>query len=240
MTETWLALGAVALLAAVHLAGGHLRFIEAVPRHWFLSLASGISVAYVFLELLPGIAEAHEVVSRELGDAASESQLAFLVALGAFALFYGLERMVRSSRGEEDSEITGVRTFWLHIAVFTLLGVLIGRLAVERSEIGLGSLAIYTSAVGVKLVVVDYGLAKDHGHRYERFGRYLLAAGLVAGWAAGVLLQPPEIVTVLFEAALAGAILLNVLKEELPEARKSRFTAFLAGAVGYGFLLLLL
>lgn len=40
-------------------------------------------------------------------------------------------------------------------------------------------------------------------------------------------------------AFLAGGMILNVLKEELPEERESRFTAFLSGAAGYAALLLL-
>ncbi len=39
-------------------------------------------------------------------------------------------------------------------------------------------------------------------------------------------------------AVLAGAIILNVMKEELPEERESRFGAFAAGAAAYTGLLL--
>ena len=41
-------------------------------------------------------------------------------------------------------------------------------------------------------------------------------------------------------AFIAGAIILNVLKEELPEERQSRFIPFILGVVLYGALLLLL
>ena len=44
-------------------------------------------------------------------------------------------------------------------------------------------------------------------------------------------------IIVLF-ALLAGGIILNVLKEELPEERKSRFWAFALGAGTYAALLL--
>lgn len=45
--------------------------------------------------------------------------------------------------------------------------------------------------------------------------------------------------TVLF-AFLAGGVVLNVLKEELPEERRSRFLPFAGGAACYAALLLLL
>ena len=38
-------------------------------------------------------------------------------------------------------------------------------------------------------------------------------------------------------AFLAGGVVLNVLKEELPEDRQSRFLPFLLGAGGYALLL---
>jgi hypothetical protein len=37
----------------------------------------------------------------------------------------------------------------------------------------------------------------------------------------------------------SGGIILNVLKEELPEERKSRFLPFAGGVVGYAVLLVL-
>jgi hypothetical protein len=40
-------------------------------------------------------------------------------------------------------------------------------------------------------------------------------------------------------AFLAGGIVLNVIKEELPEERESRFPAFVVGTGGYAVLLLL-
>lgn len=39
-------------------------------------------------------------------------------------------------------------------------------------------------------------------------------------------------------AFLAGGVILNVLKEELPEERESRFSAFAGGALLYAALLL--
>lgn len=41
-------------------------------------------------------------------------------------------------------------------------------------------------------------------------------------------------------AFLGGGVVLNVLKEEVPSERQSRFWAFAAGAAGYAALLLML
>lgn len=42
------------------------------------------------------------------------------------------------------------------------------------------------------------------------------------------------------QAFIAGGIILNVLKEELPPARESRYWTFALGATAYGTLLVIL
>ena len=62
---------------------------------------------------------------------------------------------------------------------------------------------------------------------------------MLVGWALGVLVAIPEAGVVALMALLGGAVVLNVLKEELPEERESRFSAFFVGAVVYAVLLLM-
>jgi len=59
------------------------------------------------------------------------------------------------------------------------------------------------------------------------------------GWGLGQLIEVSEAATSVLFAFLAGSIILNVLKEELPEGRQSRFTPFAGGAVVYTVLLLI-
>ena len=92
----------------------------------------------------------------------------------------------------------------------------------------------------LKFVVNDHGLHELHRQRYDTLGRWLLAAVVLPGWSIRYLFRFPELVPVVLQAILAGGVLLNVLKEELPAARQSRYWAFGAGALGYAALLLLL
>jgi zinc transporter ZupT len=65
-----------------------------------------------------------------------------------------------------------------------------------------------------------------------------LAAAVVLGWVLGALIEvTPLAVSALF-AFLAGGIVLNVLKEKLPERRESHFSAFALGTGLYAALLL--
>ena len=67
---------------------------------------------------------------------------------------------------------------------------------------------------------------------------WLLGGALLVGWAAGVATHVPELGLSMLSAFLAGMIVLNVFKEELPEERQSRFSAFAVGLAVYGALLL--
>ncbi|MEY4519559.1 MAG: hypothetical protein RLZZ499_2159 [Cyanobacteriota bacterium] len=80
-------------LALVHLFAGKLRFLEATPRSIWLSFASGVSVAYVFVHILPELSQAQETVTGAIGEAlAFLEHHVYLLALLGLAVFYGLER----------------------------------------------------------------------------------------------------------------------------------------------------
>jgi len=56
----------------------------------------------------------------------------------------------------------------------------------------------------------------------------------------GLVVELPEAAIAVLTAFLAGGVVLNVLKEEIPEERQSRFWAFALGAALYAALLLAL
>src|SRR5690606_27231832 len=128
------------------------------------------------------------------------------------------------------------RVFWLHVGSYSLYNSLLGYLLVREDRDAV-SLFAYVVGIGLHLVVNDYALLQRHPEQYRRIGRWILATAVVAGWAVGVTSAIHEVATVLTIAVLAGGILLNVFKEELPEERQSRFWAFALGAGVYAALL---
>lgn len=240
----WSSLVAVLLLALVHITAGRLRFLDIIPRSRWLSLGSGISVAYVFLHVLPELAEGQRHFSpAEPGPLARLEREVWLLAMLGLGVFYGLERLVQQARaasrraGREDS--TGARVFWLHLVSFGAYNAIIGSVLQQRESGSLRSLALFTVAMAAHFVVNDYGLRLHHKSRYQRVGRWLLAGALVAGWLVDrVATLPPAALAALF-AFIAGGVVLNVLKEELPSEREAAFWAFALGAVAYAVLLLL-
>ena len=136
--------------------------------------------------------------------------------------------------------MTSSGVFWIHIASFAAYNALIGYLLVHREESGIKSLLFFSFAMALHFLVNDKGLRENHKQIYDRIGRWLLVAAIVVGWVIGIGTVIHQAAIAVLFAFLAGGIVLNVLKEELPEERESRFWAFALGAIGYAILLLAL
>jgi hypothetical protein len=250
MGEALLMISVVAFLAAmglavVHLLAGKLRFLRGIPRSRWLSIAGGISVAYVFVHLLPELSQGQEVIVRAVSNGfAFLEHHVYLVALGGLISFYGLERAAQTSRqrqreaGGEDA--AGMRFFWLHISSFAVYNMLVGYLLLHREDPGLAALGFFVIAMALHFVVNDYGLREHHKEAYTTIGRWILAAAVFVGWGVGSVTDITEAALAVLVAFLGGGVILNILKEELPAERESRFGAFVLGAIGYAALLLAL
>jgi hypothetical protein len=263
------ALVAAVVLAALHLAAPHVRRLPLVPEQATGSFAGGLAVAYVFLHLLPEIAEGNEAIGAALSDVVEPTPLVdlgiFLVALAGFAAFYGLQRLAdrrapapaRSAvpvgvgapggggRAPEERE-RGERepepagVYWLHLGSFMVYNALITYTMALRLRTGVAFAVLFTIAMGLHFVLTDRSLEEHYPRRFPRSGRLLLAGALLAGWLLDALFAPTSALLVaLLTALLGGSILLNVFKEELPSTGRSSYPWFLVGLVLYAGLLAL-
>lgn len=234
----------VICLALTHLFSGKLRFIN-IPRSRWLSAAGGVSVAYIFVHILPELSK-HQAVLKEVAEGVIPfvEHHVYLIALLGLTVFYGLERIALITRlhrkqvGKGDA--TSLNVFWLHMVSFSFYNALIGYLLLHREESGIVSLLVFSLAMATHFIVNDYGLREHHQHIYDRVGRWILAAAIIVGWVLGTRTQLDEAAIAVLFSFLAGGIVLNVLKEELPQERESRFWAFALGAAGYAALLLVI
>lgn len=229
-------------LALVHLFSGKLRFLEEIHRSRWLSIGSGVSVAYVFVHILPELSTAQETIQGVVGGGlAFLEHHVYLVTLLGVAVFYGLERAAKLSRQRNQKagrgDVTEAEVFWLHICSFAIYNALIGYLLLHREEPGIQSLLFFFFAMALHFVVNDNGLRENHKESYDRMGRWILAAAIIFGWVIGLGTEIHEAAIAVLFAFLAGGVILNVLKEELPDERQSKFWAFALGAAIYAALL---
>lgn len=244
---------AVLVLAVVHVVTPGLRFLDGTPRSVWLSGAGGVAVAYVFVHFMPELAASQDAIARVTGDLALAGRHVFLIALAGLMVFYGLDRFAKVSRSRREgapvsggraSEAqadagTSPRVFWIHMGSFAVYNFLIGYLLLHREVMSLKALGFFAFAMALHFLVTDYGLNEDHKARYRRTGRWVLAVAVVIGWFVGFVTAMPEAAVAALTAFLGGGVVLNVLKEEVPSERQSRFWAFAAGAAAYSALLLM-
>jgi hypothetical protein len=236
-------LGVAAVLALVYVLGVWLNESGTGERMWtrrrWVSVAAGVSVAYVFVDVLPELAAQHRTFRQAAGEGLLfAEQRIYLLALLSFVALYGLEHMVLASRERREAAPGADPVYWLHLGGFAAYSALIGYLLVERAERGPLALAVYGLAMALHFLIVDHSLREEHGRVYDRGGRWVLAASVLAGWMAGAATPLSEVVFARLFAALAGGVVITSLKAELPREREGRFWPFCLGAAAYAALLL--
>src|SRR5262245_26386655 len=239
-------LGAALVLALVYALGAWLDRHGAegmwAHRRW-VSMAAGVSVAYVFVDVLPELAAQHMTFRRAAGESLLfAEQRIYVLALLSFVVLYGLEHMVlaaRARRREATAAGAADPVYWLHLGGFAAYSALIGYLLIERAERGPMALAVYGLAMALHFLVVDHSLREEHGRIYDRGGHWILAASVLAGWVVGMTTPFSEVVFARLFAVLAGGVVITSLKAELPGEREGRFWPFCLGAVAYALLLIL-
>lgn len=229
-------LAAALVLASVCLFAHRLR-ASSHHRRW-ISIAAGVSVATIFVDLLPEISESQAtfLANPHGSTALFPEQAIYLAAMLGFVLFYGLEYMTASSPSAGD-EPSGV-FFSLQIAAFAGYSSLIAYLLVHNIWNDAPSLLLYSLAMAFHLLLVDHSLARERPELYARRGRWILALAVMAGWFAGILTSIPDQWLARITGFVAGGVIMNSLVVELPEGRGGRFWFFALAAGIYSLVLI--
>jgi hypothetical protein len=226
---------AALVLSGVYLLGNTLR--ERSHRRW-ISIAAGVSVATIFLDLLPEISE-HQAAflnPHHAGAALFPEQSIYLSAMLGFVLFYGFQDLLAGST-TKDGEPSRI-FFLLQIAAFALYSGFIAYLLVHNVWNDARSLFLYTLAMAFHLFLVGHSLAHDHPNRYEHYGRWILAVAIMGGWSCGILTSIPEAWLARTTGFVSGGVIMDSLVVELGEGRGGRFIPFAVAAATYSMVLI--
>lgn len=235
------ALVAAALLTVEHVIAPAHRGLSERPRHPLLSFAGGAGTAFVLLRLLPQVASGGPGIERALagGPLRVLVRPAFSVTVLSLLVFYALLRLMQRQKQarERGGRRTGTGWFWLHAPIYALLNVVIGMLVLQQAETGWQAVLLFVTAKGSALLVLDHAFFDQHGGQYDRIGRWMTAMAIPSGVVLRLWVVPLTSAAVtLMLAVLGGAVILNMIGEEVPPERDSRIWAFALGAVAYAIL----
>jgi hypothetical protein len=237
---------AALILSTVYAVEGRLLGEESSERFWlrrrWISAAAGVSVAYIFVDVLPELAAQQKVfvtATGHVGVLFAEGRI-YMLALFAFVVMYGLDHMVLASKAGQRESATeeSLPIYGIHLVGYATYSGLIGYLLVERADRGIVSLLAYTFAMALHFFVVGHSLSETHGRRYRARGRWLLVFSVLAGWLLGTVTNLSEMVFAHLFAVLAGGVVMTSLRDELPRDRQGRFWPFCAAALLFACILL--
>lgn len=214
----------------IHLFANKLIPSKRIHRLKWFSFSGGLAVSYVFVYVLPTLHK-EQLHVKQYGDYLSmESELYFIGLLGVL-IFYGIQKVVR--KAEREDETKKARTlFWLQILFFGFYNMLVAYTIISHDVLGIQAV-FYGLAVGLHFVAVAHDMWREYADIYNKVGRYVLALGIVAGWVTGMTVQLSPLTESVIFAFISGAMILNVLKYELPPDEESHFITFAIGVVAY-------
>jgi hypothetical protein len=228
-------LAAALVLASIYVFGHKLR-TKSHHRRW-VSVAAGVSVAWVFVDLLPEISENQAKFSTgpHRGMAIFPEQAIYIAAMLGFVLFYAL---YIAGGVAEDGEPSGVFSS-LRVAAFAGYSALIAYLLIHNVWKDATTLVLYTLAMSFHFLLVDHSLFSDRYGAYEGRLRWILAMSVLAGWFVGIMTAIPDQWMARIIGFVSGGVLMNTVVVELPEGRGGRFWPFALAAVAYSAVLLI-
>lgn len=227
----------VVYLALINFFGIYLFPRDRVPSQKWFSFSSGIAITYFFMYLLPSLNKRQDTLRVDWLDLALPSEI-YVISLLGFTVFYGTMRVVRTPYFKDETIDQNV-SYWLQVTLLTAY-MSFSAYVVTATSVTFVARSFYATALGVHFLAVGHDLYRHYGERYIRQGRYLLSGGILIGGFFSRFVELPTHIEAMLFAFVAGAMILNIVKFELPADRNLHFRTFVLAVVCYGGLLLLL
>lgn len=205
------------LLGAIHLLSEKIKPEEG-PRHYrIISLAAGISIAYLFLNLLPHTYEA----------AIHLKSFIFIFLLTGFTLFHLAEKYVyqHADRSKINQDLTSI-----HSVAFFVYYFIIGMVLEDILNKSFLEGFLFSIPITLHAGLSSASLARIHQpFRESLWIKFILSYSAFLGAVLANLISIPTILNNIFISTIAGALLYIFVKEFLPEKEKGQPFYFIIG-----------
>lgn len=236
---------AVLILASIPLIVSRLEILDRNAQVW-KSFSGGVGIAYAFVVLLPKLAKVQAYLAESTESVLSIAipHLAYLIAICGVMTYYGVDVIAANVdiSSESDSSKRALFLVYLHGCGISAYFFLISFIMLEGSRFessGLPGVVVFGVAMAIHYLSIVHTLRKKYDRLYDRFMGPTYAGIILAGWILAFFIDIPVPALAAAYAFFAGALLLFVLHEKLPDRRYFRFLPYAAGGVLYTALLLL-
>jgi zinc transporter ZupT len=221
VSGTWtpaaLALGI--LIGVVHFFSENIRPAEGQVRNRVVSFAAGISIAYLFLRLLPETYKAASLLQ--------EWVFAFLLA--GFAIFHLVEKFTykHAERDKLMRELKEIHSVSFFVYYFTVGIVLEGFMRISLLD---GTL--FAVPVGLHAALSSASLSEIHGEvRESLLVKIVLSLSTIVGVAFAAVVGVHGLARNILVSLIAGVMLYIIVKEFLPERERGQPVFLVVGLV---------
>ncbi|NJD53657.1 MAG: hypothetical protein FIB07_12405 [Candidatus Methanoperedens sp.] len=240
------------LFCAVHLTAPGLYSFSERYKKPVISFSGGVAAAYVFFDLLPTIQKAGghlKLLLRNFPGQIFTSEVAiFGVAFIGFLVFFISEhaaihsrRHIAAKAGQNMDSVTAPKgIFIIHFSMLALVSLLIAFNLRFEVRTSLPGAVLFSVALILHFFGMDRTMEIHYSSLFNRYGRYILSIMPLTGWALSVLFPERQSEAAVFLAFIAGAVLFNVIKDEVPGAERGEPKFFVAGSLIYGGVLVML
>ncbi len=207
--------------AAIHIWSKPLHKLLYRSEYLAASFSGGMAISYVFMNLLPELETAEELMGHSI----------HIIVLIGFLIFYSLQSLVWKTNNKQQSQYLFI--FGVELFFYCLYNGLLIYTIPERASSLITSNFPYLIAIGFHLLHNNHQLSKKYGELFS-WGRYFLIGTITIAFCLDIVVeQENKLISDLLIAFLAGSIMFNVFYEELPAPKTSRLHWFLAGVTVY-------
>ncbi len=183
-----------------------------------------------------------------LGKIFSSEVAIFGVAFIGFLVFFISEHAAIHSRrhiatkvGQHiDSVAASKGIFTIHFGMLALVSLLIAFNLRFEVRTSLPGAILFSVALALHFFGTDRTMETHYSSLFNRYGRYILSTMPLIGWSLSILFPERQSEAAVLLAFIAGAVLFNVIKDEVPGAERGEPKFFVAGSLIYSGVLILL
>jgi zinc transporter ZupT len=216
-TATYLAIAAATLIGIIHFFGSRISPKESRARYRVISFAAGVSIAYLFLDLLPKTYEA----------ATHLRQWVFVFLLIGFSIVHLSEKWIYQHHdgARLDTELNTVDS-----VAFFAYNFVVGIALLEKMRENLLEGALFLIPIALHAMLSMASMSNIHRSGRERLAvKIVLSGSALYGVLFGIVVTIPRVVDNILISLIAGVLLYIIVREFLPEKEKGQPAFFIAG-----------